>query len=67
MPQIRGLSFAIVASPLPRVFSVASNGMGTFSTTFRLQVLERLNTECHETVECASDHLAQEIVLKPQL
>ncbi len=67
MPQGRGLSFAIVASPLHRVVSLASNGMGTFSTTFRLEVFERLNSECHETVGCASDHLVRKTVVKPQL
>ncbi|CAF1525758.1 unnamed protein product [Adineta ricciae] len=67
MPKIRGLSFATVASPLPLVFSVAPNGMETFSTTFRLQVFERLERECLGNVECEDDRIVQDKILTPQL
>ncbi|CAF1494309.1 unnamed protein product [Adineta steineri] len=68
MPQIRGLSFATVASPLPLVFSVAPNGMETFSTSFRLQVFERLDKECdNNDRECTSEQLVQDTILTPQL
>jgi sterol desaturase/sphingolipid hydroxylase (fatty acid hydroxylase superfamily) len=67
LPQLRGLSFATVASPLPLVFSVAPNGMETFSTTFRMQVFERLDSTCAESNECTSDHLTLDTILTPQL
>ena len=55
LPQIRGLSFASVASPLPLVFSVAPNGMETFSITYRMQVYEQ------------SDRLILDQILTPEL
>ena len=67
MPQIRALAFVSVASPLPLVFSVAPNGIETFSTTFRLQVFEHSPTPCAETDECDRDHLVREALLSPQL
>ncbi|CAF1189420.1 unnamed protein product [Rotaria sp. Silwood1] len=67
MPQLRGLSFATVASPLPLVFSVAPNGMETFSTSFRLQVFEQIQGQCNDTEECISDHLVMDTVLTPEL
>ena len=66
LPQIRGLSFATVASPLPLVFSVAPNGMETFSITFRMQVFEQSNTVCVDNEECASDRLVMDNVLTPK-
>ncbi len=67
MPQLRGLSFATVASPLPLVLSVAPNGMKTFSTSFRMQVFERLDTMCDNNDDCALDHLVMDTVLTPKL
>lgn len=67
MPKIRGLSFATVASPLPLVFSVAPNGMETFSLTFRMQVYERLSTTCNDSDACVLDHLTMDTVLTPKL
>ncbi len=49
-PSIRGLSFSTVASPLPLVFSVAPNGMETFSNTFHLQVFQNSTLIREETL-----------------
>lgn len=67
MPQLRGLSFATAASPLPLVFSVAPNGMETFSTSFHLQIFERFDDLCNHTNECTPDRLTMETVLTPKL
>ena len=68
MPQVRGLSFATVASPLPLVFSVAPNGMETFSTSFRMEVFKRSNITCNDNDEnCSHDHLVMEKVMTPKL
>ena len=67
LPQIRGLSFATAASPLPLVFSVAPNGMETFSTSFRLQVFEQSSTTCKGTEECIVDQLVMNTTLTPEL
>lgn len=64
MNTVRGLSFATVASPLPLVFSVAPNGMETFSIDFRLEVFEKL---CDENNICTDDHLVNSTVLTPAL
>ena len=68
MPQIRGLSFATVASPLPLVFSVAPNGMETFSASFRMEVFAPSNTTCNENDDdCTRDHLVMDKVMTPKL
>lgn len=64
MKTVRGLSFATVASPLPLVFSVAPNGMETFSISFRLEVFER---SCDDNDTCTKDHLIMNTILTPTL
>jgi hypothetical protein len=67
MQQLRGLSFATVASPLPLAFSVAPNGMETFSTSFRMQVFDRLPTTFNDSNDCTLDHLVMDKILTPKL
>ena len=41
LPHLRAFAFSTVASPLPLVFSVAPNGIETFSTSFHIQIYQK--------------------------
>jgi hypothetical protein len=68
LTSVRALSVVTVASPLPLVFSVAPNGIETFSTSFRLQVFERVaSASCDDAGQCTADRLAREDTLTSAL